>query len=172
MALTRLHNEDWGFASNCFVCERRNAGGLRIGFDHDTERDVVVASFTLDDTFSGAPSYVHGGVTLAVLDEAQAWATIAVAGRFAVTTETSTRFARPVLVGRTYDVEARVTERTDTHLSTGGQIANDEGKVCAETTATFAVLGPAQAAQATGVEASTLDASYLRTEAADSEGTH
>ena len=99
MALTRLHNEDWGFASNCFVCEPRNDGGLRIPFHHDSDRDVVVASFTLDDTFSGAPSYVHGGVSLAVLDEAQAWATIAVAGRFAVTTETTTRFLRPVLVG-------------------------------------------------------------------------
>ncbi len=164
MALTRLHNEDWGFASNCFVCEPRNTGGLRIGFDHDTERDVVVASFTLDDTFSGAPSYVHGGVSLAVLDEAQAWATIAVAGRFAVTTETTTRFRRPVLVGETYDVEARVTERGDERLATEGRITDAAGKVCAETSASFAVLGPAQAARATGVDAATLDPTYLRDE--------
>ncbi|WCO67373.1 PaaI family thioesterase [Iamia majanohamensis] len=162
MALTRLHNEDWGFASNCFVCEPRNDGGLRIPFHHDTDRDVVVASFTLDDTFSGAPSYVHGGVSLAVLDEAQAWATIAVAGRFAVTTETTTRFLRPVLVGEAYDVEARLTERGDERLATEGRITDVRGKVCAETTATFAVLGPAQAARATGVDEGALDPAYLR----------
>ncbi len=72
----RLHNEDWGFDSNCFVCEPRNDGGLQIPFHHDLERDLVAATFTLGDRFSGAPSYVHGGVTLAVLDEAVAWATI------------------------------------------------------------------------------------------------
>lgn len=35
MTLRRLHNEDWGFDSNCFVGEPRNDGGLRIPFDHD-----------------------------------------------------------------------------------------------------------------------------------------
>lgn len=162
MTLIRLHNEDWGFDSNCFVCEPRNAGGLRIPFDHDTEREVVVATFTLDDTFSGAPSYVHGGVSLAVLDEAQAWATIAVGGRFAVTTETTTRFRRPVVVGGTYAVEARLTAQDDASIATAAEITDERGKVCAETTATFAVLGPAQAARATGVDPTTLDASYLR----------
>lgn len=162
MTLIRLHNEDWGFDSNCFVCEPRNAGGLRIPFDHDTEREVVVATFTLDDTFSGAPSYVHGGVSLAVLDEAQAWATIAVGGRFAVTTETTTRFRRPVVVGGTHAVEARLTAQDDASIATAAEITDERGKVCAETTATFAVLGPAQAARATGVDPTTLDASYLR----------
>lgn len=170
MTLIRLHNEDWGFDSNCFVCEPRNVGGLRIPFDHDTERGVVVATFTLDDTFSGAPTYVHGGVSLAVLDEAQAWATIAVGGRFAVTTETTTRFRRPVMVGRTYGVEARLTTQDDASLATAAEITDERGKVCAETTATFAVLGPAQAARATGVDPTTLDASYLRSDEAGPEG--
>src|SRR3954454_15176547 len=66
VARHRLHNETWGFDSNCFVCEPRNDAGLRIPFDHDDETDTVVAEFTLDDAFSGAPSYVHGGVTLAI----------------------------------------------------------------------------------------------------------
>lgn len=162
MTLTRLHNEDWGFDSNCFVCEPGNIGGLRIGFDHDTERGAVVASFTLDDTFSGAPSYVHGGVSLAVLDEAQAWATIAVGGKFAVTTETTTRFRRPVLVGGTYSVEARLTAQGYERIETEAEITDERGKVCAATTATFAVLGPAEAARATGADESALDGSYLR----------
>jgi hypothetical protein len=64
----RLHNEDWGFETNCFVCEPRNDQGLRIPFFHDTELDVVFADFELSNVFSGAPTLVHGGVTLAVLD--------------------------------------------------------------------------------------------------------
>ena len=78
MTLHRLHNEAWGFETNCFVCEPKNQAGLQIPFFHDDERSVVTAEFELSDAYSGAPSLVHGGVTLAVLDEAMAWACIAV----------------------------------------------------------------------------------------------
>lgn len=160
--LRRLHNEDWGFDSNCFVCEPRNDAGLRIPFHHDPGRNLVVATFTLGNGFSGAPSYVHGGVTLAVLDEAMAWAAIAIGGKFAVTTQTTTRFVRPVLVDKTYAVEARITAQTDGHIETTAHVTFGDGKRCAESTATLVVLGEAQAARATGAEPSTLPASYLR----------
>ncbi len=162
MARRRLHNEDWGFASNCFVCEPKNASGLRLPFHHDDETATVDATFTLGNEFSGAPSYVHGGVTLAVLDEAQAWATIAVGGKFAVTTETTTRFARPVRVGRPYTVVARVTAQDADHLSTAAEVRNRDGKLCAETTATFAVLGAAQALDALGATPAGRDLAYLK----------
>lgn len=160
--LHRLHNEDWGFDSNCFVCEPRNDGGLRIPFEHDSANDTVVACFTLGPRFSGAPSYVHGGVTLAVLDEAMAWATIAVGGKFAVTVDTSTRFVRPVLVGKQYFVEARLRSQSEERIETAAVIRDPDGKLCAETTATFAVLGAAQAVRATGARESALDPSYLK----------
>ncbi len=99
MARHRLHNEDWGFETNCFVCEPTNDQGLRIAFFLDDERQVVTAEFELTDAFSGAPTLVHGGVTLAVMDEAMAWACIAIGGQWAVTAETSTRFHRAVRVG-------------------------------------------------------------------------
>lgn len=160
--LRRLHNQDWGFDSNCFVCEPRNDGGLQIAFDHDLEHDVVVATFSLGDRFSGAPSYVHGGVTLAVLDEAMAWATIAIGGKFAVTAETTTRFLRPVLVGKTYRVEARLTSQTAQQIWTTARVSLGEGKLCAEATATFSILGEAQAVHATGADPTTLDPAFLR----------
>ena len=129
MTLRRLHNEDWG--SNSFVCEPRNDGRLRIPFQHDSANDTVVACFTLGPRFSGAPSYVHGGVTLAVLDEAMAWATIAVGGKFAVTVETSTRFVRPVLVGKRYSVEAHLSSQNEERIETAAVIGNTDGKLCA-----------------------------------------
>lgn len=162
MTRHRLTNEAWGFDSNCFVCEPRNAAGLRIPFFHDDEAASVVAEFTLDDTFSGAPSYVHGGVTLAVLDEAQAWATIAVCGKFAVTTETTTRFLRPIRIGVPFGVEATVTQQSSSEIRTRAEVRSRSGKVCAETTAVFAVLTEAVAIDAIGADVDTIARQHLR----------
>ncbi len=162
MTRHRLRNERWVFDSNCFVCEPRNATGLRIPFEHDDEADTVVAEFTLGPEFSGAPSYVHGGVTLAVLDEAQAWATIAVAGKFAVTVETTTRFEQAVLVGKTYSVEAQVTERTEDVIATEAEVRRANGTVCAHSRATFAVLSAATAIDAIGTDVSDQHGDYLK----------
>ncbi len=162
MTRQRLTNENWGFDSNCFVCEPRNSAGLRIPFFHDDEARSVQAEFTLDDSFSGAPSYVHGGVTLAILDEAQAWATIAVCGKFAVTTETTTKFHRPVRVGRTFVVEASIADQSDSEIRTRAQVRNESGKVCAESTAVFAVLAEATAVDAIGADVDTIGREHLR----------
>ena len=162
MAVRPLENARWGFESNCFVCEPRNAAGLRIPFEHDEEAGVVRAAFTLDDRFSGAPTYVHGGVVLAVLDEAMSWATIAIGGVFALTSETSTRFLRPVRVGRDHAVEARVDEAAEDRLETSASVLDGKRRVCAEARATFVPLGPAQAVDAIGVEVTGDDARYVR----------
>lgn len=162
MALVPLHNETWGFDSNCFVCEPRNAHGLRIPFLHDDERDVVVAEFTLDMTFSGAPSFVHGGVSLAILDEAQAWATIAVAHKFAVTGETTSRFMRPVRLDKTYRVEAAVTAVDAEKLRTSARILDHKDRTCVESEATFIVLSEAVAAEAIGAALTAEESTYLR----------
>lgn len=160
-----LTNDRWGFPSNCFVCEATNEAGLRIPYFHDEANDTVVADFELDDRFSGAPSYVHGGLQLAVLDEAMAWAAIAVAGRWAVTAETSTRFTHPVRVGRQYTVTARITSTItddDGGLTASATITDTKERLCAEASATFVVLGEAHAVDATGVAIGDNDRSFLR----------
>jgi uncharacterized protein (TIGR00369 family) len=162
MTIHRLENARWGFESNCFVCEPGNAGGLQVPFFHDDDTDVVFADFTLDDTFSGAPMYVHGGVTLALLDEAAAWATIAVGGKFAVTHRTTSTFDRPVRVGVPYRVEARLVDRTDERITTSAEVRDDGGKVRARTEAEFVVLGAAEAFDAIGEEAPGPTTDYLR----------
>ncbi|MDE0801702.1 MAG: PaaI family thioesterase [Acidimicrobiales bacterium] len=161
MTITRLTNEQWGFTSNCFVCEPENGRGLRVPFFHDDERDVVSATFELSDAFSGAPSYLHGGVSLAVLDEVQAWATIAVAGKFAVTTKTSAEFLKPVRVGKEYTLEGAVTSTDGDTISTVGRILDHRGDERVRSESTFLVLSPAVAADAIG-EVTGDDRSYLR----------
>ncbi len=160
-----LTNDRWGFESNCFVCEDANPSGLRIPFFHDEDNDVVTADFELDDRFSGAPSFVHGGLQLAILDEAMAWAAIAIAHRWAMTGETTTRFDHPVRLGRSYTVTARVTDPPadgSSSLGAAAVITDHRDRTCASATATFVVLGEALAAEAVGQRPDQLDASYIR----------
>jgi len=160
-----LTNERWGFESNCFVCEPRNDAGLRIPFFHDQASETVTATFTLDHRFSGAPSYLHGGVLLAVLDEAMAWATIAVAHRWAVTGETTTRFEHPGRVGRAYTVTARITAPVTDDASTlaaTAEITDHKDRRCAASSATFVVLGEAQAADAAGIDVGQFGDGFVR----------
>ena len=162
MSVIAIHNEDWGFETNCFVCEPNNAQGLRIPFFHDTEAATVFAEIELPNDFSGTPSFVHGGVILALLDEAMAWACIAVAHRWAVTVETSTRFNGPVYVGKPHRVEARIVEVTADLITAVGTVVDRKGRMRAEAKASFAVLGEAQAVRAIGVEVSDSLSGYMR----------
>ncbi len=159
MTTIRLHNDDLGYETNCFVCEQSNAAGLRIPFFHDTDRNMVTAEFELSDEFSGAPTMLHGGVTLAVLDEAMAWACIAIGRQWAVTSETSTRFQRAVYIDKPHLVEAEVVEQTDSEIRTVGRILNLKGVVRAESTATFTALGEAQLKRAMGESGEAIDSS-------------
>jgi acyl-coenzyme A thioesterase PaaI-like protein len=162
VAVHQLDNASWGFASNCFVCEASNEGGMRIPFFHDDESDVVFADYVLDEKFSGAPSYVHGGVTMAVLDEAMAWATIAVAKAFALTVRTTTEFVWPIRIGRSYRVEARIGEQNAASIEVEGTIRDERGRPCATAVATFRAMNAEQAADALGTEASGDDAGYVK----------
>lgn len=161
MTRVRLHNEDWGFETNCFVCEPKNERGLGISFFHDTDRNLVTAEFDLSNTFSGAPTLVHGGITLAVLDEAMAWACIAIGKQWAVTTDTTTRFHRAVYVGKSYRVEAEVTGVKLGTMACRAVVLDGMDHLRAEATAMFTTLGEAQAAHLAGAEISDANRAYV-----------
>jgi acyl-coenzyme A thioesterase PaaI-like protein len=157
-----LKNSDWGFESNCFVCSPDNDRGLNVPFFHDDEHDVVFAEFTPPDELQGAPTYVHGGATLAVLDEAMAWAAIAVGHRFAVTHETAATFDHPVRIGRGYRVEARLTEPGDERFRAEAVVLDAQGRPCVRAHCTLVVLTEARAVDAIGAELNADDASFTR----------
>ncbi len=162
MSVRPLKNERWGFASNCFACEPTNDAGLRIPFFHDTAAEIVFADFTLDDRFSGAPAYLHGGVTLTILDEAMAWAAIAIAGQWALTHTTSTTFDRPIKVGSPYRVEGSITQIESDRIEAAAAVTDQGGRTRARAEATFVPLGAAQAVDALGTNVTEADAGYLR----------
>ena len=138
---TPLDNDRWGYESNCFVCEPRNAGGLQIPFQLDDDNETVSAPFQLDATYSGAPALVHGGVSLALLDEAQAWACIAVAAKWGLTASTAADFITPVFIDHPYRVEAEVTGVDDALVHTVGRIVDGAGATMVSSISTFHIVG-------------------------------
>jgi uncharacterized protein (TIGR00369 family) len=152
VAVHALENTSFGFPAGCFVCDPENANGLRIRFFHDDEADSISAEFTLDEDFSGAPRFVHGGVVLTLLDEAMAWATIAIAKQFAVVKESHATFRRPVKVGEPHRVEAQVADQAGNDIATTATVVDGKGRRCAQATGKFVVLSERMARAAIGAD--------------------
>lgn len=129
----------------CFACGPDNQNGMHLPFELVGE--TVEAVFTLDEEFSGAPTFVHGGLVMTILDEAMAWAAIAVRERFAVTTEFTSSFVRPVRIGEEHIVRAIVgpIEDDGRTLTLSATITRSDGKECALAQGTYVVLTEEQA---------------------------
>jgi acyl-coenzyme A thioesterase PaaI-like protein len=162
MPVEPLENSRWGFGTYCFVCEPRNPRGLQVPFSHDTDRDMVFAEFVLGAEFSGAPTYVHGGATLALIDEGMSWATIALSKKFAFTKQTSATFEWPVRVDRPYRLEVRVADADERRIVTEAVVLDGKQRPCVTARAEMAVLSEAQAVDALGGEPGADEQQYLR----------
>jgi len=169
MAVRALDNTAFGFPADCFVCDQANTHGLRLSFvsfvydDDDDDAAVVRSDFTLGPAYSGAPRFVHGGLVLAILDEAMAWAAIGIAKRFAVSRTSRASFRRPVMVDAHHRVEAMVESHDEASVNARARVINDQGKKCAEASARLVVLTAEGAREAIGADVGGSSA-YLRTE--------
>jgi len=101
-------------------------------------------------------------VLLALLDEAQAWACIAVGGRFALTTRTTSEFSSVLMVDTPYRVEARLNHATERKITTDGRIVDSDGAVHVTSTSEFAVLSEAMLERTVGLEATEGVQEHLR----------
>jgi uncharacterized protein (TIGR00369 family) len=162
VTVERLDATRFGFDSRCFVCQHDNPRGLRVPFYLDDDAALVFAEFDLAAEFSGAPTLVHGGVTLALIDEAMSWATIALAGKFAFTQHSEADFHWPVRLGRPYRVEARVTGVTERKITADAAVLDRKRRPCVTATATMSVLDLGQAQDAIGSDVTGDDAKYVR----------
>ena len=145
----------FAFETRCFVCDEENEGGLRQRFFLEEELGRVVAEFIPSADHSGAPNYAHGGVSMAVLDEAMAWAIIAIKERFGVSRRVEVDFLRPVLVGRAYGAQAWVESFEGRSLVARAELRNPDGKLCVAAKGSFTVLTLEEAEQAIGSGAGT-----------------
>ncbi|MFQ5472064.1 MAG: PaaI family thioesterase [Dehalococcoidia bacterium] len=147
----KLLENTFGFDSSCFVCDPKNEGGMRQRFYYDDEIQRVVAEFEPTAVLSGAPNYAHGGASMAVLDDAMAWAIIAEMERFGVTRRVETDFVRPVMLDKAYAVEAWVESHENRNVEVRAEIRDSKGRVCVEAKGLYTVLTLEEAEAAIGV---------------------
>jgi uncharacterized protein (TIGR00369 family) len=157
MTMVLLDNARWDFPVQCFVCEPTNEHGLAVRFYHDTDRDLVTATFTPGPQHTGAPMLMHGGISMALLDEAMAWAAIAIAGRFAVTRSTEVTFHRPIRAGETCTITGRVTGGSGRDLAAEAEIRDRRGRLCVSATGSYRALTRRQAESVTGSASPQID---------------
>jgi acyl-coenzyme A thioesterase PaaI-like protein len=105
--------------------------------DLDVTADGIVrAEFTLSDVYEGPPSYVHGGMSAMVLDQALGMAA-ARTGTGGMTATLELRYRRPTPLGVPLTVEAKASRVEGRKIYASGTIAGPDGRVTVEATAMF-----------------------------------
>jgi len=128
---------------NCFACGPGNPIGLHLHFDRDG--DGVLAAVTLPAVFQGWRGIAHGGVVMALLDEAMAHAA-GFAGHRGVTASVRVRFRRPVPLEAPIEVHGRVTWQRRNVLGVEAQVRESAGAVLAHAEGSFVSRGTLDAA--------------------------
>jgi uncharacterized protein (TIGR00369 family) len=116
----------------CFVCGQNNPIGLKISFRN--EDGVARAGFTPGKLYQGWAGILHGGITMALLDEATSYAAL-FAGVNAITAKMEVRIRRPIPIGETLSITGTITKRTGKLVTTEGAIFLKDGTLAAEATA-------------------------------------
>jgi uncharacterized protein (TIGR00369 family) len=130
---------------NCFACGPANPIGMHLVFDRDGESDEVIARATLAPHYQGWRGIAHGGIVMALLDEAMAHAA-GFAGHRGVTATVSVRFRKPVRLERPIVVRGRVTWQRRNVLGVEGNIFDEDGALLARAEGSFVSLGRLDAA--------------------------
>ena len=123
----------------CFACGPDNEIGLRLHFEKSGE-DGVHATTMLRPEFQGWQGIAHGGVALALLDEAMAHAAGA-AGYRGVTASMNARFRQAVPLGVPLEIEGRVKWVRRNVLELQARVIDPSGTVLLEADGRFVSQG-------------------------------
>ena len=124
---------------NCFACGPTNPIGMHLHFDR-AEGEGVVATATLAPQFQGWRGIAHGGIVMALLDEAMAHAA-GYAGHRGVTASVNVRFRKPVPLDRPIEIRGRVTWQRRNVLGVEARVLDGKGAVLAHGEGSFVSWG-------------------------------
>jgi acyl-coenzyme A thioesterase PaaI-like protein len=127
----------------CFACGPENPIGLHLNFDGD--ENGVTARITLGPNFQGWKDIAHGGIAMALLDEAMAHAAGA-AGHRGVTGSLSVRFRKPVPLGVPLDIHGHVAWQRRNVLGLEATVSDARGVLLVAAEGNFVSMGPLHAA--------------------------
>ena len=137
---------------NCIICGMDNALGVKAQF-YNAEDDTVLSKFQFKPVHQSYPGRVHGGLICAILDELIGRALwIKEPGSYAVTTEISVKYRKPVpynvpLIGRGY-----ITRDSGRIYKGFGEILDEQNNVLATAEATYLKLPPQTISEGVSVE--------------------
>jgi uncharacterized protein (TIGR00369 family) len=130
---------------NCFACGPENPIGMHVHFDRDPGADGVLARFMLAPAYQGWRGIAHGGIVMALLDEAMAHAA-GFAGHRGVTAAVNVRFRRPVPLETLLEARGRVTWQRRGVLGVEAWISDAGGTLLARAEGSFVSRGTLDAA--------------------------
>jgi uncharacterized protein (TIGR00369 family) len=129
---------------NCFACGPTNPIGMHVHFDRAADGEGVRARLELAPLYQGWRGIAHGGIVMALLDEAMAHAA-GFAGHRGVTAMVNVRFRRPVPLEQPIDVCGRVTWQRRNVLGVEASVLDAEGNVLAHAEGSFVSRGRLEA---------------------------
>ncbi len=97
---------------------------------------VVRGEYTLGHLYEGPPTYVHGGVSAMVLDQALGMAAV-INGTPGMTATLDMRYRRPTPLGVPLSVEAKANRVEGRKVYASGTITGPDGRVTVEASAMF-----------------------------------
>ena len=115
--------------SQCLVCGRENALGLKASF-YELDTGEVVAIFAPREEHQSYPGRLHGGMAAAILDETIGRAMMArERGTWSVTAELTVRYKEPVPLHEEVRVIGRITKNSRRLFEGTGEIVLKNGHV-------------------------------------------
>lgn len=130
---------------NCFACGPANPIGMHVRFDRAGDSEGVVARVELASVYQGWRGIAHGGIVMALLDEAMAHAA-GFAGHRGVTASVSVRFRKPVPLEAPIEVRGRVTWQRRRVIGVEATIFDANGDMLARAEGSFVSRGTLDAA--------------------------
>jgi uncharacterized protein (TIGR00369 family) len=131
---------------NCFACGPENPIGLHLHFDRAADSAGVVARFTLAPEYQGWRGVAHGGIVMALLDEAMAYAA-GFAGHRGVSAAMKVRFRKPVPLETPLEARGRVTWQRRGVLGVEAAIHASDGTLLVQAEGSFVSRGRLDAAR-------------------------
>lgn len=123
----------------CFACGPENPIGLRLQFEHRGAHGAR-ATATLREEFQGWRGIAHGGIAMALLDEAMAHAAAA-AGHRGVTASMSTRFRAALPLGVPLEIQGSVKWARRNVLEMTARVVGPGGEILVEAEGRFVSQG-------------------------------
>ena len=126
----------------CWVCGPGNPAGLKVAFEPVGDNGSR-ARYVARDEHGGWPGVLHGGVLLALMDEALGWS-LYFHGPGGMTARFDARFRRQTPIGASLVVRAWTTDRRGRLVKARAEVRldTDDGPVIAEVDASMFLSEP------------------------------